>query len=389
MSKEQKSARPSEGCYEHTFLLQSIIADARRSHKNVFVAWLDLRNAFGSIPHSAIVTTLTHIGVPLPLIEMISNSYSGATTQIRTPLGLTADIPVLSGVKQGCPLSPIIFNLTIDLILRAIKQTASDIGPAKVHDIPFSVLAYADDLVLISRKKDRLQKLLNVASSTATDLGLSFRPDKCASISLTCSNCSKSSLELNEFIVQDKPIPPLDRKNPYKYLGVPIGLIHDPDNISDLVQDLTRDLESIEKSLLAPWKKLDMIRTFLQPSLTFALRAGFPNKDNLLVYRSHLVATVCRICALPTRASTSYIFAHKRVGGLGLLDPTLEADVQAIIHAVKMLSCSDPTVMNIANAELNRTVRLASQSNPTPALKLKYLSSLPDDRLTNLRYNIQ
>ena len=48
LSKEQKSARPSEGCYEHTFLLQSIIGEARRSHKNAFVAWLDLRNAFGS-----------------------------------------------------------------------------------------------------------------------------------------------------------------------------------------------------------------------------------------------------------------------------------------------------------------------------------------------------
>ena len=389
LSKEQKSARPSEGCYEQTFLLQSVIGEARRSHKNAFVAWLDLRNAFGSIPHSAITTTLTHIGVPLPLIEMITNSYAGTTTQIRTPTGLTSDIPVLSGVKQGCPLSPIIFNLTIDLILRAIKRSASDIGPAKVHGISFSVLAYADDLVIISRKKDRLQKLLDIASSTATDLGLSFRADKCASISLTCSNNSQSSFELSEFIVQNKPIPPLDRENPYKYLGVPIGLIHDPDNISDLVQDLTRDLESIEKSLLAPWQKLDMIRTFLQPSLTFALRAGFPKKDNLLVYRSHLVATVRRICALPSRASASYIFAHKRVGGLGLLDPTLEADVQAIIHAVKMLSCSDPTVSNIAIAEINQTVRLASRSNPTPALKSKYLSSLPDDRLTNLRYNIQ
>ena len=90
MSKEQKSARPSEGCYEHSFLLQSTIADARRSHKNVFVAWLDLRNAFGSIPHSAISTTLTHIGVPLPLIEMICNSYSGATNRIRTSTGFTA-----------------------------------------------------------------------------------------------------------------------------------------------------------------------------------------------------------------------------------------------------------------------------------------------------------
>ena len=99
---------------------------------------------------------------------------------------------------------------------------------------------------------------------------------------------------------------------------------------------------------------------FPSNSLTFALRAGFPKKENLLVYRSHLVATVRRICALPTHASASYIFPHKRVGGLGLLDPTLEADIQAIIQAVKMLSSSDPTVINIANAEVNQTVRLAS-----------------------------
>jgi hypothetical protein len=72
VSKEQKSAHPSECCYEHTFLLQSIIADARRrKNKNAFIAWLDLCNAFGSIPHSAITISLTHIGVPLPLIELV------------------------------------------------------------------------------------------------------------------------------------------------------------------------------------------------------------------------------------------------------------------------------------------------------------------------------
>ena len=211
----------------------------------------------------------------------------------------------------------------------------------------------------------------------------------CASISLTCSNNSQSSFGKDEFIVQNQPIPPLDRENPYKYLGDPFGLIHDPDNILNLVQNLTRDLESSEKSLLAPWQKLDMIQTFLQPSITFALRASFPKKDNLLVYRSHLVATVRRICALPASASASYIFAHKRVGSLGILDPTLETDIQAIIHVVKMLSSSDPTVINIAKAEVNQTVQLFSWSNPTPALKSKYLSSLPDDRLINLRYNIQ
>lgn len=194
---------------------------------------------------------------------------------------------------------------------------------------------------------------------------------------------------MNDFVVQDKVIPPLDRENPYKYLGVPIDLIHDPDNIADLVQTISRDLGMIEQFQLAPWQKLDMIRTFLQPSLTFALRAGFLNLVHLREYRTLLVATVRRICSLPSRASVSYIFSHKRVGGLGLLDPVKEADVQAIIHAVKILSSSDPVVVHIANAELTQTVTHASQSTPTQSLKSNNLSYLPDDRLKKIHYRVR
>ncbi len=102
MSQCQKSARPSEGCYEHTFILQSLLLDAKRLQKNVCLAWLDLRNAFGSVPHDVIKTTLSHLGVPQSLVDLISNVYTGATTVIRTPAGDTPSIPILSGVKQGC-----------------------------------------------------------------------------------------------------------------------------------------------------------------------------------------------------------------------------------------------------------------------------------------------
>ena len=59
LSSEQKSARPTERCYEHTYILQSLIGDARRNQKNVFLAWLDLSNAFGSLPHAVLRTTLS------------------------------------------------------------------------------------------------------------------------------------------------------------------------------------------------------------------------------------------------------------------------------------------------------------------------------------------
>ena len=239
MSCEQKSARPSEGCYEHTFLLKSLVGDARRNQKDVYLAWLDLRNAFGSIPHQAIFTTLNHIGIPPPLVNLIRNAYTNATTEIRTEQGLTESIPIYSGVKQGCPLSPILFNLTTELILRKIKATAQHNrgGPALHHKFPVSVLAYADDLVLITRKPHHLQHLLDSASAAANLLGLHFRPDKSASLSVIKSKRHNTDrpVEHHEFHVQEQLIPFLKKDEHYRYLGVPIGLIHNIDDLDHIV----------------------------------------------------------------------------------------------------------------------------------------------------------
>ena len=58
LSLEQKCARPTEGCYEHTYIFKSLVGQARRNKKKLCVVWLDIRNAFGSVSHSTILHTL-------------------------------------------------------------------------------------------------------------------------------------------------------------------------------------------------------------------------------------------------------------------------------------------------------------------------------------------
>jgi hypothetical protein len=384
LSSEQKSARPSEGCYEHAFLLESIVNDARRQPRPLCIAWLDVRNAFGSIPHSALLATLSHMGFPPDLVEMIGKIYTGATTEVVTPLGKTPSIPIHSGVKQGCPLSAILFNLSVELIIRkciAKAQTLSR-GPLKHHGCSISILAYADDLVILARTKESLQSLLDAVSSAADSLHLQFRPDKCASLSL---NKHAPRICANDFLIQGESINALNQEDHYRYLGVPIGLIPNITDLQKLVDDLTSKLEKIETSLLAPWQKLDAIRTFIQPCLTYALRSTDPTTKSLQSYRSQLIKTIRTVCYLPTRATTHYVFASKQSGGLGFTDPTRENHLQTIVQAIKMLASQDPTVSAIAKSELRQTVRFAAQSNPTPSLISNFLSNAPDRRLESIR----
>ena len=216
--------------------------------------------------------------------------------------------------------------------------------------------------------------------------------DKSASLSIIKSKRHNTDrpVEHHQFYVQDQLIPFLKKDEHYRYLGVPIGLIHNIDDLDHIVDKLIPDMEKLEQSLLAPWQKLDAIRTFVQTCLIYALRAGSPKKKTLEDYRTKLIKTVRLICNLPNRATTHYVFAHKRAGGLGLQDPTKECDVQTIVQATKMLASQDPVVAGIARAELLQTVKFAaSQANPTASLVSNYLSATPDDRLRHMNYRTQ
>ena len=389
ISNEQKSARPSEGCYEHTFLLKSIIRDSRVNKRSICVAWLDLRNAFGSIPHNAIKITLQHIGVPEALVSLITNAYTSASTTIRTNPEPTDPIPILSGVKQGCPLSAILFNLCIEVILRAVKKKANSLPKNQTlrhYDTLISCLAYADDLVLVARSKEALQALLDTASSHASILGLRFRPDKCATLTVVNRKGEPTRIDPLQYEIQRTPIPALAADESYRYLGVPIGLIHNIDDLDRIIPQLILDLDAIRSSHLAPWQKLDAIRTFIQPALTYALRAGDPQKQSLTDYQRTLVRTLREICNLPQRSTQPYFFASKTTGGLALQDPSAEVDIQCIVQAVKILSSADPITKAIAQADLRAVVRRSTSSNPSANILTKYLSGSTDNPLGNLFY---
>ncbi|CAM4609254.1 unnamed protein product, partial [Caretta caretta] len=122
ISSTQKGFMSCEGCYEHNFVLQTTIETARKARRQCTVAWLDLANAFGSMPHHHIFATLQEFGMPENFLRVIREVYEGCSTTIRSAEGETTEIPIQSRVKQGCPLSPIIFNLAMELLLRAISN---------------------------------------------------------------------------------------------------------------------------------------------------------------------------------------------------------------------------------------------------------------------------
>ncbi|GFU04733.1 retrovirus-related Pol polyprotein from type-1 retrotransposable element R2 [Nephila pilipes] len=92
------------------------------------------------LSHHVLFAAVKAEGVDQDFLSITSNMYDGSVTSIPCTSGITDGAPFLRGVKQGCPLSGILFNLSIDDIIRSIQGD---------NQKPL-ILAFTDDLVLLA-----------------------------------------------------------------------------------------------------------------------------------------------------------------------------------------------------------------------------------------------
>jgi hypothetical protein len=156
ISPRQKGFVAEAGCFANTQLLDEIISRMKSSDGGVGKQ-LDISKAFDTIPHLAIGHALKRKGLPGPIVELVKSSYVGIHTCIAHQKG-GIDITLQRGVKQGDPLSPLIFNLVMEPLLEDLEHMPGYIitGSANI-----SCLAFADDLFLFASDTDKAQDLLD------------------------------------------------------------------------------------------------------------------------------------------------------------------------------------------------------------------------------------
>ena len=85
---------------------------------------MDLTKAYDSVDRSTLIAILRHYGVTHQLASIVTDLYTGTTCRVRAGEGISEEFEVKTGVRQGCVLSPLLFNCYMDYILReAMKMT--------------------------------------------------------------------------------------------------------------------------------------------------------------------------------------------------------------------------------------------------------------------------
>ncbi|CAK9796555.1 Retrovirus-related Pol polyprotein from type-1 retrotransposable element R2 (Fragment) [Anthophora plagiata] len=149
----QKGFTKEDGCKYNIIIFNSALANMKGREGGI-ITIIDISKAFDTVPHGILCDALEAKGIPAAVGNYIKEMYNGCRTQIHCKNNEIVDVALRRGVKQGDPLSPLLFYLIIDPIIGKIEETSEGV---KIGDENVSILAFADDLVLLAKNGEEAQ----------------------------------------------------------------------------------------------------------------------------------------------------------------------------------------------------------------------------------------
>ena len=155
----QAGLRKDRGTIDPVANIQWIIKKVRAFQKNISFCFVDYAKTCDCVDHNKLWKILQELGIPDPLTCLLRNLYAGQEATIRTGHGTTYWFQIGKGVCQGCILSPCLFNLYAEYIMRNAGLEEAQAG-IKIAGRNINHLRYADDTTLMAESEEGLKSLL-------------------------------------------------------------------------------------------------------------------------------------------------------------------------------------------------------------------------------------
>jgi len=148
----------------------------RQFQKNIYFCFIDYAKAFDCVDHNKLWKILKEMGIPDHLTCLLRNLYAGQEATVRTGHGTTDWFQIGKGVYQGCILSPCLFNLCAEYIMRNAGLEAQ--AGIKIAGRNINNLRYADDTTLMAESEEELKSLLMKVKEENEKVGLKLNIQK-------------------------------------------------------------------------------------------------------------------------------------------------------------------------------------------------------------------
>jgi exonuclease III len=212
LGPEQSGFITQEECVSQTACLIECCQRRKIRGRTTIIGFLDLKKAYDLVPHDLLLDRLRESGLGEIFISFISRMYENTTLRVRSGNITGESFRYERGVRQGCPTSPLLFNIFINSLL--VK-----INPVQIEGLRYGLkgLMFADDTVIAADSRLDLEEKLGIIQHWMIENQMEINPEKCG------------IMEINQdsFCPQGKPVLydgiELPNVNKYVYLGTEIN----------------------------------------------------------------------------------------------------------------------------------------------------------------------
>lgn len=201
--------RKGLGTREALFSIEVLVQRSRDVNSDVFLCFIDFEKAFDRVRHEKMIEVLRTTGIDDKDLRIIANLYWQQKAVIRVGERSTEEIEIRRGVRQGCILSPLIFNLYSEKIFdEAVQQAQEGIV---INGVTLNNLRYADDTVLMADSLEGLIRLLHSVTEACSLSGLTLNTKKTKYMIISKQQIIDTGIQVNGI--------QLERVKKFTYLG--------------------------------------------------------------------------------------------------------------------------------------------------------------------------
>ena len=262
------------------FVLQHLINMKKAEKKPIFCAFVDFRKAFDSVSRPVLWRVLHNLGLRGRILDAFVAMYSHVRCTVKVNKQFSPIFESVLGVKQGDPLSPLLFGLLIDAFCRYVEQRAPGLG-VRMGLLFVAALLFADDLLLIANSADELQQLMDLLQSFCHDIQLTVNVEK--TVGLVFNASSLAAAKKHPVLYKGTPLSFVEE---VRYLG---GVFHYKKGIqmscSHLKGVATRAIHALHTKchcarMTQPVVKCEMFDVLVKPILSYGAQVWVTNLYN-------------------------------------------------------------------------------------------------------------
>jgi len=143
--------------------------------RGVHMLFVDFKKAYDSIHRESLINVLKEFEMPQKLINLIKMNIDYTDIKVKVGHSISNAVQVATGLRQDDALSPILFNIALEKVIREIGMDQEGV---KIGEANIGLLTYVDDLVLLVENKDQLKRQSKKLIENAKRIGLEINTEK-------------------------------------------------------------------------------------------------------------------------------------------------------------------------------------------------------------------